>query len=132
MALVDDVTAALAAAIATYGRDVFDKVDEVAADATVGLGLKLLRRIKGGKKHPALQEAVTDVADNPADEDFAAALRAQLKKAVGADSALGADLEQLLRSAPGAIVAGGERSVAVGTNSGIVATGDNVVNRIGW
>ena len=130
MALVDDMTAALAAAIATYGQDVWDKVDEVAADATVGLGLKLLRRIKGAK-HPALQEAVTDAADNPADEDFAAALRAQLKKAIGADTELGDDFERLVRSAPGAIVASGERSVAVAHNSGIIATGDKSENRIG-
>jgi hypothetical protein len=129
MALVDEALAALAAAIGTYGREVFDRVGEAAGDATAGLGLKLLGRIKHGK-HPALEQAVTDAAENPGDEDFTVALRAQLKKALGNDGELAADLERLVRAAGPAVTAVGERSVAVGHNAGIVSTGDHTTNRI--
>jgi hypothetical protein len=77
---------------------------------------------------PAAEEAVRDLADHPDDEDARAALGWQLRKAVDADPALAADLEQLWSAA---VVAGGARSVAVRGSiaHSTVITGDH--NRLG-
>jgi hypothetical protein len=126
---VDAAMSALMAAIGTYGRDVLTRVEKVAADDTVGLGLKLLGRFKRAKQ-PALEEAVLDAADNPGDEDFEAGLRAQLKKAMNKDPELAADVTRLLREGGVSVIATGERSVAVAHNAGIISVGDNADNRI--
>ncbi|MGD1899779.1 MAG: CHAT domain-containing protein [Phormidesmis sp.] len=46
-----------------------------------------------------LKEAVTDVAHDPEDEDYQAALRVQLKKLLASDTALTAQLTKILQSA---------------------------------
>jgi hypothetical protein len=130
MALIDELAGALAAAVGTYGKDVFNRLGEAASNATVGLGLKILGRVRHGRKHPALEQAVADAAQNPSDEDFAAAVRAQLKKALAADPELAADLERELRASGLTVTAAGERSVATGNNAGIISTGDHATNRL--
>jgi hypothetical protein len=54
------------------------------------------RRFKG---KPAAEEALTDVKNNPQDEDFQAALRVQLKKAMKDDNEFAAELSELLEEA---------------------------------
>ena len=86
------------------------------------------------KAKPAAQEAIADVAANPQDEDALAALRLQLKKILGEDPALAAEVACLLEEAKavGATVSvSGDRSIAIGgdvSNSTII-TGDS--NKIG-
>ena len=122
---------ALLAAIGTYGRDVLERVEGTAADATVNLGLKLLGRLRRAKDSgAAVEEAAADVADNPGDEDFEAALRARLKKAVNNDAELASDVERLLNESGISVVASGERAAAVVNNSGIISLGDGADNRI--
>lgn len=107
------------------GRAWWRGVQEVAADATVGLGGRLLRRLLGREESaPMVEAAVMDVAEDPADEDRLAALRLQIRKAVVADAQLAAELSQLLVSAGVTVTASGERSVAGQTISGVVITGD--------
>jgi len=129
---VDAVVSALTAAIGTYGREVLVRVEEAAGDATVHLGLRLLARLRRGegKARAAVEEAVADVAQNPGDEDFQAALRAQVKKALSRDPELARDLAGLLREGGVTVTAAGDRAVAVGHNAGIVSTGDGAANRI--
>jgi hypothetical protein len=66
-----------------------------------------------------------EAAEHPDDEDYLAGLRLEMKKLLARDAVLAADLADLMRSSGVSIVAAGERSVAVHTNTGIISTGDN-------
>jgi hypothetical protein len=113
-----------------YGSAVLDHVEDeatdAAADATVSLGRRLLRRLLGRpESRAAIQTAVTDVAERPDEEDYAAALRVQIRKALEADPQLASDVSGMLTGAGVSIVASGDRAVAAQDISGIVVTGDN-------
>lgn len=92
-------------------------------------GLKRLAEKIQQKAKPALQEALTDAANAPTDEDALAALRLQLKKLLAEDPDLAAEAARLLAGMqPGsAVIAGGNRSVAIGGNASgnVIITGDN-------
>ncbi|WP_162788433.1 hypothetical protein [Amycolatopsis albispora] len=98
-----------------------------AGQATHALGARLLTRLMNrdsGEPDAELDTASRDVADNPGDEDFEAALRAKLKKALReADPGLLAELAAATGGSGQHAVAHGTRSVA-GTVSGTVITGD--------
>ncbi len=129
--LAAEVVPYASAAAAAYGGAVLAKVRDDAADATVGLGGRLLQRIFGTRGHDEpLPEPVADVVDDPADEDAVAALRLAIRKALAADPELRTDIEGMLASAGVSVTASGERSIAAQTISGIAATGDNTtINR---
>ncbi len=117
----------VAAAVGVYGARVLERVSDAAvdatADATVGVGRRLLHRIVG-RDAPAgpVSAAVQDLAEDPADEDRVAALRLQLRKALASDPQLAAEVAALLPEPT--VTAVGPRSVAAPGNSGIVQTGD--------
>ena len=76
------------------------------------------------EEKPALKEVVADVATNPQDDDYRAALRGQLKKLLEQDSVLARELTQLLQQKPqtigssiGNIIAGGDVSVSTGNQT---------------
>jgi len=113
-----------------YGAAVLDHVEDeatdAAADATVGLGRRLLRRLLGRpESSAAIGSAVTDVAEHPDEEDYTAALRVQIRKALDADPQLADEVSGMLTNAGVSIVASGDRAVAAQNISGIVITGDN-------
>jgi hypothetical protein len=114
------------AAVREFGAAVLEHAQDDAADATVGLGRRVLQRIFGtraaGEQVP---EPVADVAADPQDEDAVAALRLAIRKALAADPKLHADVEAMLASAGVSVTASGERSIAAQTISGVAATGDN-------
>ena len=119
------------AAIGAYGGAVLEKAQDDAAEATVGLGRRVLQRIFGtraaGEQVP---EPVADVAADPQDEDAVAALRLAIRKALAADPGLRSEVEGMLSSAGVNVTAAGERSIAAQTISGVAATGDNTtINR---
>ena len=121
----------IAGAASAYGAAVLDKVrDEAAdatADATVSLGRRLLRRLLGrGESRPAIEATVSDLATDPDDEDYRAALRVQIRKALTADPALADEVRGTLTQAGVTITitASGTRSVAAHTITGNVTTGD--------
>jgi hypothetical protein len=125
--LAGQVVPYMTAAAAVYGGAVLARVRDDAADATVGLGRRLLQRIFGARgEHQELPEPVADLVVDPGDSDVLAALRLAVRKALVADSALAADVQALLSGAGGTITASGERSVAAQEISGIAVTGDNV------
>jgi hypothetical protein len=127
VALVDAVMPPLLAAIGAVGRKVLTVAEDATADATVRLGQRLLARLRGTR----LDEAVTDVADRPGDDDFNHALRAQVKKALAEGGPLLADdLRELLATAGVRVSAAGAGSVAVQHNEGIVSTGDGAANTV--
>ena len=124
--LAAEVVPYASAAAAAYGGAVLGKVRDDAADATVGLGRRLLQRIFGtrGDGEP-LPEPVADLVADPADEDAVAALRLAVRKAMAADPGLQGEVCDMLAQAGVSITASGERSIAAQDISGIAATGDD-------
>jgi hypothetical protein len=124
--LAAEVAPYASAAVGAYGAAVLQRVEGDAADATVGLGRRVLQRIFGtrGEGEP-LPEPLADVVADPGDEDAAAALRLAVRKALAADPQLRGDVEGLLAAGGVSVTAAGDRSVAAQTITGIAATGDN-------
>jgi hypothetical protein len=114
------------AAVREFGGAVLNQAQDDAADATVGLGRRLLQRIFGTRKAgEPLPEPLADVAADPQDEDAVAALRLAIRKALAADAGLRDEVEGMLASAGVTVTAAGERSIAAHTITGVAATGDN-------
>lgn len=102
------------------------KVRDDAADATVGLGRRLLQRIFGTRASgEQLPEPLADVIADPNDEDAAAALRLAMRKALAASPEMQAEVEDMLAGAGVRVTAAGERSIAGQVISGIAVTGDD-------
>src|SRR5690242_15651011 len=95
--LVTDATPCLTAALTAYGTAVLTKVRDDAADATVGVGRRLLQRVFGSRKEgespPAL---LTDVVMAPDDPDALGALRLAIRRALEEDTEMLADVRQIL------------------------------------
>lgn len=124
-ALAAQVTPYMSAAAAAYGGAVLAKVRDDAADATVGLGRRLLRRIFGTRKDTdPLPVPLEEVLANPDDEDAVAVLRLAVRKILAADDQLRADVANMLSSAGLTISAPGDRAIAA-QHIGIAVTGDN-------
>jgi hypothetical protein len=124
-ALAAQITPYMSAAAAAYGGAVLAKVRDDAADATVGLGRRLLQRIFGTRKDSdPLPEPLADVLTDPSDVDAIVALRLAVRKALAADSELRADVQGMLAAGGVSIVAQGERSIAA-QHIGVAVTGDN-------
>jgi len=96
-ALVTDATPALTAALAAYGTAVLAKVRDDAADATVGVGRRLLQRVFGsrrdGESPPAL---LTDVIMAPNDPDALGVLRLAIRRALEEDADMLTDVREIL------------------------------------
>lgn len=128
--LAAEVVPYASAAAAAYGGAVLAKVRDDAADATVGLGRRLLQRIFGTRQQgEPLPQPVADVIADPADEDAAAALRLAVRKALAADPGLQGEVRDMLARAGATITASGERSIAAQDISGVAITGDNTTIR---
>ncbi|MBS2966686.1 hypothetical protein KGA66_26855, partial [Actinocrinis puniceicyclus] len=99
-----------------------------AADATVGLGRRLLHLVWRRAKQPeAVAAAVAELAEAPADPDALAGLRLQVRKVLTQDPQLLAEIAGLLAAGGVVVTASGERSVAIGgDNSGSISTGDGL------
>ena len=116
----------MSAAASAYGGAVLATLRDDAADATVGLGRRLLQRVFGTRAAgEQLPEPLADVAGNPNDEDAVAALRLAVRKALQASPTLKAEAEEMLASAGATVTVSGERSISGQTISGIAATGDH-------
>lgn len=124
-ALVGDVVPLMGAAVGAYGAGVLARAEDTAAEATVGLGARLLRRVFARAVRPdAVSTAAADLAAAPGDADALAALRLQVRKVLTQDPELVIELAGMVRGLP-AVTASGERSVAIGgSNHGSVSTGD--------
>jgi hypothetical protein len=138
--LLDAVMGPIWAALSAVGRKALSEAEDETATGLVGLGRRLLARLRrrgesAETARPQLEAAVADVTSDPDDQDFRAALRGQVKKALTGtdgveDQSLIADLETLLESGGVHISAEGAGSVAVGHNEGIISTGQNARSTI--
>lgn len=131
--LVSQMMQYITAAIGAYGTAVWAKTQETVADETVSLGRRLLQRLaRREESRPQLEAAVADVVEAPEDEDFVAALRAQIKKALAADASLADDIAAMLKTSP--IVAGPGSQIISGSHIGgdviqIGTAGDVTIHR---
>jgi hypothetical protein len=100
--LAAEMTPYVSAAVGAYGGAVLAKVRDEAADATVGLGRRLLQRIFGTKGDGELLPApLADLAADPREADALAAVRLLVRKALAADPGLAAEVGSMLAAAPG-------------------------------
>lgn len=125
--LVGELSPYVTAAVGTYGAAVLVRAQEEAADATVGWGRRILRRIFADE----VPETVIELAQAPDDPDLQAALRVQIRRLLAADEELAAQVRAMVAEARAAtaatvtVTASGERSVAVGRdNNATIITGD--------
>ncbi|MFD8571368.1 hypothetical protein [Streptomyces sp. NPDC059639] len=120
----------LAPAVSAYGAAVLTRAETAAADGTANVGRRILQAV--WRRHDEhgraeLEAAVRDVDEAPDDEDAAAALRQQIKRALREDAELLAELARLLPAGGETVnvTASGERSIAAKSINNAV-TGDNV------
>jgi len=120
--LAAEMTPYVSAAVGAYGGAVLAKVRDEAADATVGLGRRLLQRIFGtrGDGEP-LPVPLADLAADPRDADALAAVRLVVRKALAADPVLAAEVRSML-AAPGVTqqVHAGRDAYAAGRDQTVV------------
>ncbi|WP_406094099.1 hypothetical protein [Streptomyces sp. NBC_01013] len=126
LTIVGEIGPYVSAAVGAYGTAVLTRATDVGADATVGLGRRILQRIRGSQEDPTeLDRAVAEAAEAPDDADFQAMLRVQIKRALLADPELTAGVAQLLTESSVSFTASGDGAVAVQHNSGVISTGNN-------
>ncbi|MFI0409089.1 hypothetical protein [Actinomadura sp. 3N508] len=128
--LAGDVTQYVTLAAGAYGGAVLARTQDQAADAAVRVGQRLAQRIFGVRgEDEEVPEALADVIDDPDDGDNQAALRKAVRKALAGDAELAAQVRQWgqvqeAHKTRVRVMTSGERSPAVHTNHGIIATGD--------
>jgi hypothetical protein len=124
--LVQDVMPFVSAAAGVYGGAVVQKVTDAAADAgadaTVGVGRRLLRRLFASGRGDQVQAAVVEVGESSEDKASVAVLRAQLVKALSQEPQLVQDLSQILGEAR---VGGDKYTVTVSGGQGVQVGSDN-------
>jgi hypothetical protein len=97
-----EMTPYVSAAVGAYGGAVLARVRDEAADATVGLGRRLLQRIFGSRREgEPLPDPLSSLAADPGDADALAAVRLAIRQALAADPILEAEVRSMLASAPG-------------------------------
>ncbi|WP_406101053.1 hypothetical protein [Streptomyces canus] len=122
----------LSAAVGAYGAAVLSQAEDAAvnaaADATAGLGRRILRvvwRRRDEEGRAALESAVQTAAEEPNDTDAAAALRQQIKRALREDAELAREVAGLLTAAGGVTVnVSGTRAIGA-QHIGVAASGDH-------
>ncbi|MFE7410432.1 hypothetical protein [Streptomyces laurentii] len=121
---------AMTAAVGAYGAAVLTRAAGAAADATVGLGQRILQAVwrRRDEAGQAELERVVDEAADENDEEFSrVTLGRLLRRALEDDPELRRDLAALLPAPTTTTVhvtASGDRSVAAQHISGTVITGD--------
>jgi hypothetical protein len=116
------------AAVGAYGGAVLAKVRDDAADATVGLGRRLLQRVFGHREEgEALPEPLALLAEDPDDADALGAVRLAIRQALQADAAMLAEVRSMLAAAPRTTVT---QHVRAGRDA-YVAGRDMTINRPG-
>jgi hypothetical protein len=113
LSLAAEMSPYMSAAAAAYGGAVLARARDDAADATVGLGRRLLQRVFGTREDDEpLPGQLADLASSPADEDALATLRLAIRWAVAIDPVLETDLRAMLAGGPRVVMrAHGERDV---------------------
>jgi hypothetical protein len=122
--LAGEISPYVTAAVGAYGGAVLARVRDEAADATVGVGRRMLQRIFGTREAGDVPQPVADLAADPGDPDLQAALRVAIRARLAADAGLAGDLREMLKDASVSVTASGERSIAAQSITGVASTGD--------
>lgn len=121
--LAAEMTPYVSAAVGAYGGAVLAKVRDDTADATVGLGRRLLQRVFGSRlEGEPLPDPLGALAADPEDGDALAAVRLAIRQALADDPALQAEVRSMLASATGVTqqVHAGRDAYAAGRDQTIV------------
>jgi hypothetical protein len=119
-----EMTPYISAAVSAYGGAVLARARDEAADATIGLGRRLLQKIFGHRSEAEpLPEPLADLADDPQDGDALAAVRLAVRKALEADPALAAEVRAMLAGAGGVT-----QQVHAGRDAYVAGRDQTVVN----
>ena len=130
--LAGEVSPYVTAAVAAYGAAVLAQARDQAAEATVGLGRRVLQRIFGIRPPGDVPVVIADLAADPGDADLQAALRVEIRRVLAADLWLAAEVREMLAGAAVvAVSASGDRSVAAQSISGVASTGDDTTIVVG-
>ena len=128
--LLGQIVPAVEAAVGVYGAHVLTAVENEAAGETVQLGRRLLDRIvhRSDRAEP-VRAAVADLAETAAGtpDSRRAQFEGCLREALGRSPTLVAELAAMLPQRP-STRASGTGAVSVGSNSGIISTGDGATN----
>jgi hypothetical protein len=101
VSLAAEMTPYVSAAVGAYGGAVLAKVRDEAADATVGLGRRLLLRIFGSRdQEEPLPGPLAELATDPDDGDALAAVRLAIRQALAADPVLEREVRGMLAGGP--------------------------------
>jgi hypothetical protein len=126
--LVADATPYVTAAVGAYGGAVLAKVRDDAADATVGVGRRLLQRVFGHRpQDEPLPAPLAALAADPGDADALGMVRWTMRQALEADAAMLEEVKSMLASAQGLIV---KQNVRAGRDA-YVAGRDMTIDRPG-
>ena len=124
--LVADATPYVTAAVGAYGGAVLAKVRDDAADATVGVGRRLLQRVFGRRTaDEPLPVPLAALAADPGDADALGMVRWAMRQALEADAAMLEEVKSMLASAQGVTV---KQNVRAGRDA-YVAGRDMTINR---
>ena len=121
-----EMTPYVSAAFGAYGGAVLAKVRDDAADATVGLGRRLLQRVFGRRNsEEPLPGPLADLAADPDDAMALSAVTYAIRKALEADAAMLAAVRTILASAAPRSVT---QNVHAGRDAYIAGRDQTVVN----
>jgi len=124
--LVADATPYVTAAVGAYGGAVLAKVQDDAADATVGVGRRLLQRVFGHRTaDEPLPAPLAALAADLGDADALGMVRWAIRQALEADAEMLEEVKSMLASAQGTVV---KQNVRAGRDA-YVAGRDMTVNR---
>ncbi len=126
--LVADAAPYMTAAVGAYGGAVLAKLRDDAADATAGVGRRLLRRVFGHQpEDEPLSAPLAALAADPGDADALGMVRWTMRQALEADAAMLEEVSSMLASAQGVIV---KQNVRAGRDA-YVAGRDMTISRPG-
>jgi hypothetical protein len=122
--LVAEAGPAVLAAVKAYGGAVLAKVRDDSADATVGIGRRVLQRVFGRRKEgEPLPGPLATLAADPDDGDALGAVRLAIREALAADAAMLAEVRSMLAAAPRAT-----QNVHAGRDAYVAGRDQTVVN----
>ncbi len=126
--IVADAVPYVTAAVGAYGGAVLTKVRDDAADATVGIGRRLLQRVFGRQQEDEpLPAPLAALAADPGDADALGLVRWTMRQALEADAVMRDEVRSMLASAQGVIV---KQNVRAGRDA-YVAGRDMTISRPG-
>ena len=131
-AVLAEALPVMSTAVGAYGAGILSRMEDATADATLGLGRRLVQWVRHHSRQPsAVEAAVAELAQEPIDPDALAALRLQVRKVLAQDPELLMQLSAMLPG-KGAVSSPGAGAVAVGgDNRGVIGTGAGAVSLSG-